>query len=147
MMMSCASSRCPPVTLLATIDIDATVSDAEGIEINPANGNILIADDLVGSIGTLFEFTRTGVLVRQWDMADLLAGTSYSNADPLGLALDRGRGELYVAQGTNNRVDVFRFGTGEPVAVSIAPPGTLLLLSTVLVGMGLMAMRRRRRTS
>lgn len=127
--------------LLGTIDVSPFVSDTEGIEINPVNGNLLIADDLNG--GVINEITRAGALVMQWSSADLLAGTGQTGWDSLGLALDLGRGELYVAQGSENRVDVFAFNGGAPVRP--VPIPALLVPGLVAGLIALVGFRLRRR--
>lgn len=128
--------------LLTTIDISSIVGDAEGIEVNPVNGNLLIADDLGG--GVIYELTRAGALVSQWSSDDLLAGTGQTGWDSLGLALDRGRNELYVAQGGQDRIDVFAFNGGQP-ATPVPVPS--LLLPGLVVGLiGLAGWRLRRRS-
>lgn len=122
-------------TFIREIDVDFKIDDAEGIEIDPFTGNLLVADDLLGGI---FVFDRSAVLLQDLLFLDLLPADILAQGfDPLGLAIDRMRNELYVAQGDTARVDVF----------AIAPiplPGAAPLLLAALGAFGVVKARKRR---
>lgn len=88
--------------LLSELDLNSIFPDgvsAQGLAINPFNGNFFVADDS-GAPGfttgnsSIYEISRSGELISTFDLVALTGDTAF--ADPEGLTFDFNTGDLYV---------------------------------------------------
>ena len=102
----------------AAIDLFQTIPEAElqGIVIDPATGNFLVADDATGNSSSIYEISPDGDLVGVTNLLEL--GGDDRFADTEGLGIDPVTRELYVAIDDDLRNPNFNIDTiGDQVAV------------------------------
>ena len=88
--------------LLSELDLNTIFPDgisAQGLAINPFNGNFFVADDsgapgVTTGNSSIYEISRSGELISTFDLVALTGDTAF--ADPEGLTFDFNTGDLYV---------------------------------------------------
>lgn len=101
------------------------IDEPEGIEVHPANGNLLLVDDRVNR---LFEMTEEGELLGWVDLATVAGKQGLLATGAEGLAFDAANDRLFISFDEANWVGAFRF------TPSSAPGGPALTLQSFFRG-------------
>ena len=102
-------------TQINTMELSPTLSEAQGIAIDPRTGHLLIVDDWEGT-NSLYEFTSQGELLAQVSLLEY--GT-----DPEGIAIRPGSDQLFIAFDGGAEIVTFDYTPTLPAGAAALPPG------------------------
>ncbi len=108
----------PDGTLIRRIDtmtLDPPLSEPQGIARDPRTGHLLIVDDWEGT-NSLYEFDAEGTLLATVSLYEY-------GADPEGIAIRPGSGELFLAFDQGARIASFNYTPTLPDGADPLPPG------------------------